>query len=49
MTAHVDRARWVNQMAGEDMVNCTRYDGSCNVGLYFQILKILEFLEAHYR
>ena len=31
------------------MVNCTRYDGSCNVGLYFQILKILEFLEAHYR
>lgn len=31
MAAHVDRARWMNQMAGDDMVNCTRHDGSNNI------------------
>ena len=35
MAAHVDRARWMNQMAGDDMVNCTRHDGSNNVGFYW--------------
>ena len=30
-TAHIDRARWMSQMAGGDMVDCTRHDGSSNI------------------
>jgi hypothetical protein len=36
MTPHIDRARWMNQMAGDNMVNCTRHDGSSDVGFVLE-------------
>ncbi|XP_028395514.1 uncharacterized protein LOC114519563 [Dendronephthya gigantea] len=30
-TEHVDRARWMSQMAGRNMVNCTRFDGASDI------------------
>ena len=41
VTAHVDRARWMKQMAGNDMVGCTQYNSKVGLGSFFNIPCIL--------
>ena len=45
-TVHVDRARWKRQMAGSDMMNCTRYEGFKDVYIYFIFFLSLNSVSA---